>query len=262
MSLYLEKFILPDGRNKVVYPYNIICSKQLKEIDFDPITILYGSNGSGKSTLLNVIARKLNVEMADRGNDAEALQYFINSCEYEVTAPFYKHCDIPEGSRFIRSEEVMHRIISVRQHNERVKEHIRNANPELYERFFNNNNGSPGHIWSNDRWIYKALEQYGEARSNGELAFDYFQDHITDDTLVLLDEPENSLSPKYQNELAKMIMDYARFFNCQFIIATHSPFLLSMPGAKIYDLDTVPTRVSRWTELENIKIYAQLFKDM
>ena len=261
MKLYLKRFILPEMENKPSYPYGLLASKQMNELVLDPITIFYGSNGSGKSTLLNIIARKLNICMNDKGNDAESLQPFIDSCKYEVTAPFNEHCDIPEESCFIRSEDVMHGIVKVRQHNERVKEHIRNANPELYDRFFNNLEGTPGYIWSYDRWIYNALEKYEEARSNGELAFDYFQSHITEDTLVILDEPENSLSPKFQKELAKMIVDYARFFNCQFVIATHSPFLLAIADALIYDLDKTPSRVSVWDELENIKLYAELFQN-
>lgn len=259
-KLYLNRFILPDCSTKITYPYNILGPKELLGIDFEPITIFYGSNGSGKSTLLNIIARKLCVEMIDRGNDAETLQPFINSCKYKVTTPFREHCDVPEDSRFIRSEEVMHGIIKVRRHNEKVKDHIRNANPKLFDRFFNNTDGDPGYVWSDDRWIYHALERYREARSNGELAFDYFQDNISEGTLVLLDEPENSLSPKFQKELAKMISDYTRFFGCQFIIATHSPFLLAMQDAKIYDLDANPAQVRLWTELESIKIYTELFR--
>ena len=79
---------------------------------------------------------------------------------------------------------------------------------------------------------------------------------------MLLDEPENSLSPRFQNELAIMISNYARFFKCQFIIATHSPFLLAIPDAKIYDLDIIPAQVRHWTELENVKLYAELFKNV
>lgn len=261
-KIYLEKFILPNLSRKLTYPYNVLNPKDLREIVFDPITILYGSNGSGKSMLLNIIARKLGVNMFDRGNDSETLQPYINDCRYKVTASFNEHCDIPEDSRLIRSEEVMHRIIKTRQHNEKIKEHIHNVNPDLYERFFNNGNENIEYVGSGDRWIYRALENFGQAQSNGELAFDYFRDNIDDGTLVLLDEPENSLSPRFQNELAIMISNYARFFKCQFIIATHSPFLLAIPEAKIYDLDIIPAQVRHWTELENIKLYAELFKNV
>lgn len=58
-----------------------------------------------------------------------------------------------------------------------------------------------------------------------------------------------------------MIVDYIRFFNCQFIIAPNSPFLLAIADALIYDLDQAPSRVSAWNELENIKLYAELFQN-
>ncbi len=51
-----------------------------------------------------------------------------------------------------------------------------------------------------------------------------------------------------------------RFFHCQFVIATHSPFLLSMRGAKIYDLDEEVVDVKRWTELGNVRAYYEFFK--
>src|SRR5690606_16366443 len=83
--------------------------------------------------------------------------------------------------------------------------------------------------------------------SNGENAFLYFTEKIEENGLYLLDEPENSLSPKRQLELKRFIEDSARFFGCQFIISTHSPFLLSIRGAKIYDLDVNPVKVKKWT---------------
>ena len=153
MKLHLKTFSLPECDTQTVYPYNTFAPKLLRKIEFAPITIFYGNNGSGKSTLLNVIARKLNVEMLDRGNDAESLQPFINTCNYEVSVPFNEHCDIPEYSRFIRSEEVMHGIVRTRRHNERVKQHIHKINPELYDRFFNNSESNAGYVWSHDRWI-------------------------------------------------------------------------------------------------------------
>ena len=76
----------------------------------------------------------------------------------------------------------------------------------------------------------------------------------------LLDEPENSLSPTRQQELLKFIEDSARFFGFQFIISTHSPFLLSMKGAKIYDMDEDVADVKRWSELPNVRIYYDFFK--
>ena len=78
--------------------------------------------------------------------------------------------------------------------------------------------------------------------------------------MYLLDEPENSLSPERQQELACFLEESARFFGCQFIIATHSPFLLAMANAKIYNLDEEPMRVSKWTDLPNVRVYYEFFK--
>ena len=77
----------------------------------------------------------------------------------------------------------------------------------------------------------------------------------------MLDEPENSLSPERQLELRQFLTDCTRFFGCQVIIATHSPFILSMKGAKIYDLDEEPVDVKRWTELPNVRAYYDFFQE-
>lgn len=88
----------------------------------------------------------------------------------------------------------------------------------------------------------------------------YFTQKIEANQIYLLDEPENSLSAGYQEELAQFIFDSARFYNCQFIIATHSPFILATQSAKVYDLDSVPVQEKRWTELENVRRYYEFFK--
>ena len=110
------------------------------------------------------------------------------------------------------------------------------------------------------RYVREQLMGNVREHSNGESAFLYFSEQIKDNGLYLLDEPENSLSPLKQQELLKMLEDSARFFGCQFVIATHSPFLLSMRGAKIYDLDENPVDVKHWTKLEHVRVYYDFFK--
>lgn len=61
-------------------------------------------------------------------------------------------------------------------------------------------------------------------------------------------------------ELALFLADSPRFYNCQFIIATHSPFLLATPDAKIYDLDSVPVCTKKWTQLDNVRKYYEFFE--
>ena len=58
-----------------------------------------------------------------------------------------------------------------------------------------------------------------------------------------------------------MIEKYAYLYNCQFVIATHSPFVLAIEYAKVYNLDTQPVTECRWQDLENIQLLYELFKD-
>lgn len=95
--------------------------------------------------------------------------------------------------------------------------------------------------------------------SNGESAFEYFTEEVQSDTLYLLDEPENSLSPAKQMELLQFLEDSARFYHCQFVISTHSPFLLAFKDARIYNLDTCPVGTVRWTEIPGVRTYFDFF---
>ena len=106
----------------------------------------------------------------------------------------------------------------------------------------------------------KTLSEKFEEESNGETAIRFFKEKLWGDNFYFLDEPENSMSPAYQQELAHYITILAYRLNAQFIIASHSPFMLSMEGARIYDLDSHPSRVKEWFQLENMKAYFHLFK--
>ena len=118
-------------------------------------------------------------------------------------------------------------------------------------------------------YIMFAQEKY----SNGETSMQYFDDFLQPDALYLLDEPEVSLSPANQVALAKEINDMARWFECQFIIATHSPFMLGTLDAKIYNLDSIGTldakiynldskeyAIMKWSNLENVRYFYDFFK--
>ena len=87
----------------------------------------------------------------------------------------------------------------------------------------------------------------------------YFEEKLKNDTLYCLDEPENSLSPKLQMQLVEVIRRMTRYCGCQLIIATHSPFVLSIDGAKIYDLDSSPVALKKWWQLDNVRTYYEFF---
>lgn len=52
----------------------------------------------------------------------------------------------------------------------------------------------------------------------------------------------------------------SRFYDYQMVIATHSPFILSHKGGKIYDLDEERVDVKKWTELRNVRTYYEFFR--
>ena len=250
------------------YPFKIFPFKGLSGLHFEPITLIYGGNGSGKSTLLNVIAEKLSLQRVAPFNKTPFYGEFVARCRAETTG------ELPADSRIITSDDVFDHLLDRRAINSGVEK----RREQLFEEYrVYRGASSPSYQMSSledldelkernearhsTRAAYVARRMPNEmwGRSNGESAFEYFTSMIKGDALYLLDEPENSLSAKLQRELADFIQQSARFYGCQFVISTHSPFLLSMSGVKIYDLDTTPVQVRRWSELENIRTYFELF---
>ncbi len=278
--IYLDYFTFPDGdmefdfflRQKRTcydsyYPFQILSARRFRRIDFEPVTILYGGNGTGKTTALNVIAEKLQLSRDSVFNKTNFYSDYLQLCDYETRGA------VPSNSRVITSDDVFDYMLNIRSMNEGIDR----KKESLFEDYLDAKY-SDFRMRSLDD--YESLKKVTKARrmtqskfvrselmdnireySNGESAFLYFSEKITENGFFLLDEPENSLSPARQQELVKFIEDSARFFGCQFVIATHSPFLLAMRDAKIYDLDDDPVDVKRWTELENVRAYYNFFKE-
>ena len=99
-----------------------------------------------------------------------------------------------------------------------------------------------------------------EKYSNGETTLQMLDDYMEPDALYLLDEPEVSLSPENQIILAEKLNKQARFLGCQFIISTHSPFMLGTLHAKIYNLDSKELEETKWSELENVRYFYDFFR--
>lgn len=114
---------------------------------------------------------------------------------------------------------------------------------------------------SKSAFLKKHLEQEERENSNGETAMLYFIEKMENEGLYLLDEPENSLSLENQITLAEFIESSARYYNSQFIIATHSPIFLSVPQAKIYDFDNNSKVVDSWAKLKNMRLMHDLFME-
>ena len=279
MSLYLKRLVLPDAEQESCfamgirrtcydsfYPFGTLSAKGLVQVEFEPVTLLCGGNGSGKSTLLNVIAEKLSVKRQSLYNRSSFFEDYLAQCEAALSGP------LPESSRIITSDDVFDFMLNLRAVNQGIDQRREEIFQEYldakysdfqlrsmadYERLRQMNDARRQ---SQSRYVRQRLKKNVREHSNGESALLYFQDQITENGLFLLDEPENSLSPQKQLELCRFLEEAARFYGCQLIIATHSPFLLALRGARAYDLDAEPARVSRWTDLPNVRTYFSFFQ--
>ena len=277
--LYLSCFEFPDIEQEydfifrqkktcydTYYPFQILSKHQFHRIDFEPMTILYGGNGSGKTTALNVIGEKLGLHRDSLYNRSNFFEDYIQMCGMKLER------QVPKDSAIITSDDVFDFMLNLR----RINEGIDRKREELFEEYLQAKYNhfqmkslddyeqlkkvNAARSSTQSKYIRKTLSDNVREHSNGESAFLYFSEKIKENGLYLLDEPENSLSPAKQQELLRFLEDSVRFFGCQFIIATHSPFLLSMRGAKIYDLDEEIVDVKRWSELENVRAYYEFFK--
>jgi predicted ATPase len=89
---------------------------------------------------------------------------------------------------------------------------------------------------------------------------DLFTQRVRPGGLYLLDEPEAPLSPRRQIAFLDILARAAKG-GAQFIIATHSPILLSCPKARIYSFDRVPIAEVAYGELEHVVVTRDFLND-
>ena len=267
--IYLKRFELLDKEDWSGYPFHIFLEKQFFNIEFEPVTIFYGDNGSGKSTLLNIITETINKDkqVISRKKTLVKSEYFDT---YIAKCKYYLENNIPTESKIILSEDIFENILSKRIETQKKNEGRKELEKQYMQYKYNPVNYSSLEDLSisvetrnktQSKFIKSRIEENSKEFSNGQTSLEFFDKELKENGLYLLDEPENSLSPKFQIELIQLLLELSRFFKCQFIIATHSPFLISIPNAKIYDLDSIPVIQKKWYELENMKIYYNFFKE-
>ena len=183
------------------YLRRIEAINEVEQIDFtEPVTFFVGENGTGKSTLLEGIAVAYGFN-PEGGTKNYCFSTYDSHSELSDAIRLSRGPRRAAGGYFLRAESF---------YNVATME-------EEYSR-------------------YGGVSQQYHKRSHGESFLQLVKSSFREGGLYLLDEPEAALSP--QNQLA-LLLEMIRLSGqgAQFIVATHSPILLALPGAKILSFD-------------------------
>lgn len=202
-ELVLKRELIDDYN---CYPFNIPAVRNLRRLRFHPdVTFIVGENGCGKSTLLEAIAvawgfnpegGSINFSFSTRPSHSELSNYIR----------LVKSIRRPTDGFFLRAESFFNLATNMEDLD---------AEPSTAPPIVNSYGGRSLHN-----------------QSHGESFLALLQRRFSGNGLYVLDEPEAALSPIRQLSVIRSI-DRLVSKNSQFIIATHSPFLIAYPRSKI-----------------------------
>lgn len=245
--------------NVVVYPFNVPAIGHLSKLVFDsPCTIFVGENGSGKSTLIEGIA--CSAGMITIGSDAIGVDPTLKAVE-----PLAEKMRLVWNKRthkgfFLRAEDFFGFVKRTRQLRQSLDDELVRIDHEYADRSDYAKQLAKTPSASS---LYALDQRYGkdlDAHSHGESFLKLFQSRFVPGGLYLLDEPEAALSPTCQLGLISMIKEMMTK-DGQFIIATHSPILMAIPGSKIFDFDQNPPVPANYEDLEHVRTYRLFLED-
>jgi len=212
------------------YPFTLAVLQETKGVSFStPVTCFVGENGSGKSTFLKAIARcagiylwgEIDRERFER-NPFEDQFYRVVSVEW---------VDGPAPGSFFDSQTF--------RNFTRLVDEWAVADPAM-------------------------LDYYGGrslvTQSHGQSLMAYFRNRYSRRGIYFLDEPETALSPRTQVALRDLIAELAVQGRAQFIMATHSPILLSLPDTLIYSFDQSPIKDVQYHDTDHYRVYRDFMK--
>jgi len=172
-----------------------------------PIIIIAGINGSGKTTLLEYIKKENdNIIYLHANKGVEDIKEFLP--EYLFQKIFNEEADVTQTYKDVR--EYINSVFS--DLNIKIEFEKRDAKGNL---FFRNKEGK---VFSIDDI------STGEKTLLSKVLYLYLKE--IKDSVILIDEPELSLHPAWQNRVLKLYENFAKENNCQIIIATHSPHII------------------------------------
>jgi len=186
------------------------------------VTILVGENGAGKSTILEAIAHLAGFSDSGGAQGMQAVQASIASgADGAGLGALLRGAWLPQVKRgwFFRAET----FFSVARYLDE--------------------SGSP-------------FADYLSA-SHGEGFLHFFEDRLSRQGIFILDEPESALSPQKQFDFLRLLRRMQRDNNCQVIMATHSPILMALPDADLWQIDPFGIRPTKLEETTHFKIYRE-----
>jgi len=247
---FLKSFsINTDKQNP--FPFNIPAVRFAKQISLDPrVTIFVGDNGSGKSSLLESIAFFLNIPLIGgyitSGDSFEAARLIKPYLKLE-----WKR-EIKKGF-FFRAEDFSDFINGVEKEKNKIAGELEELRGQVDDSVIETLSMSESMNYT----LREMRKNYGEnmqAFSHGEAYLKIIQTRIRDKGVYLLDEPEAALSPLKQLSLIAFILDVLKSGNSQFIIATHSPILMGIPDAKLYEIQEEGMQQVKYKETDHYRI--------
>lgn len=238
------------------FPFNIAAVKWAKQISLHPkVTIFIGDNGCGKSTLMETIALKLNLPLiggyinAHAGFDAATLLQPYTEIEWKRQT---------HTGFFFRAEDFSDFINSVENEQRKIGEDLRELKGVVDDSIIKEMSDNMNYA------LNRMRKDYGEnmqAFSHGEAYLKILQTRIGNKGIFLLDEPEAALSPLKQLSLIFLITEIIKNKNTQFIISTHSPILMGIPDAWIYEIKEDSMERVSYKDTEHYRITTTFLND-
>ena len=238
--------IATDNSREKAYPYNIFPQGlDLKIIN--PLTFFVGENGTGKSTILESLALKTNLptigsSSTNQDQSLSHLKDFATDLKLSWDIVTHKGFFLRAEDFFGFTKYLHHLEVELKE----LKEHY-NQNFTGY--------GKDLAVATIQGQINNIVSRYGDlnALSHGQGFLKLFKQRLVPGGLYLLDEPEAALSPTRQLSLISLIKNMLSQ-NCQFIIATHSPILLSFQPGQYFNFQNGQVRETKQSQIEHISL--------
>ena len=214
-----------------------------------PVTFFAGENGSGKSTLLEALA--VAAQLPTVGAREAAGDDSLAAARKLARALTVVWRGRTHRGFFLRAEDFFGFVQRLQRERAELEARIAEVKRDYVGRSELAKRLAMGPAAASLGAMEASYGRDLDANSHGESFLRLFRARFVPNGLYLLDEPEAALSPQSQLGLIAMMSEMVGQ-GAQFIIATHSPLLLAVPGATIYSFDDSPLRQVSYDALDGV----------